>query len=384
MFDLMLKMFVKDYKNVFDTAVRQRYGVLSGVVGVICNLILFIIKLSVGLLIKSIAVISDAFNNLSDLGSTVISVAGIKLSNRKPDRDHPFGHGRFEYISALIVSFIIMLVGFELLKSSFDKVIHPTDAEDINWLLLALLAVSVPVKLFMFGYNRYFGKKIDSAVLNATALDSRNDCIATVAIIVSAVIDGYAGLAVSLLILYAGFSMAKDTVGLLLGKAPDPEFVDSLEKKIKENPEILDIHDLIVHDYGPGRLFASVHAEISDHADIVTAHESIDATEHEVFDKLGCELTIHMDPISTGNELLEELKTTISSTLENKPVKFHDLRMTDGKNNINIIFDILVPFEYSDSDCAETVKKLKENIRAVDARYNTVVNIDRDFANILK
>ncbi len=395
MFDFMLRLFVKDHENVSDPLVRSRYGLLSGITGIICNMLLFVLKLTVGGMIGSVAVISDAFNNLSDMGSTVISVVGIRLANRKPDRDHPFGHGRFEYVSALIVSFIIMLVGVELFKTSFDKIIHPTQAESVNWLMIALLSVSLPIKLFMYGYNSFFGKKISSETLHATALDSRNDCIATGAVILSAmidglhvlpfVIDGYAGAAVSLLIMYAGFGVAKDTVGLLLGKAPDKETVMLIRQKLSETPEIIDIHDLIIHDYGPGRLFASVHAEISDTADIVAAHEAIDAAEQAIFRETGCELTIHMDPVSTDNPLLENVKNCIHETLEkqNGSMKFHDLRMTDGVNSINIIFDVVMPFEVSDECAAETVKMLKENIAALDARYRCVIQIDRDFVNFL-
>ncbi len=395
MYTFMLKLFIKDYENVSEPNVRRKYGFLSGVTGIICNLILFALKLTVGGLIGSVAVISDAFNNLSDMGSTVISVVGIRLASRKPDRDHPFGHGRFEYVSALIVSFIIMLVGFELFKTSIDKIIHPSEAEPVNWLMIALLTISIPVKLFMYGYNNCFGKRISSETLKATALDSRNDCIATGAVILSAiidglhflpfVIDGYAGAAVSLLILYAGFGVAKDTVGLLLGKSPDKETVEAIRQKLAETPEIIDIHDLIVHDYGPGRLFASVHAEIIDTADIVAVHEAIDAAEQAVYADIGCELTIHMDPISTNNPLLNKVSECISSTLEklNGKIKFHDLRMTNGENNINIIFDVVMPFEVSDEYANTAVKTLKENIRALDGRYNCIIQIDRDFVDIL-
>ncbi len=361
--------------------------------GIICNLLLFIIKLSVGIMINSVAVISDAFNNFSDMGSTVVSVAGIRLSNMKPDREHPFGHGRFEYISALIVSFIIMLVGFELLKSSGEKIFNPVPASDINWLLIALLAISIPVKLFMFGMNNFLGKRISSPALIASAIDSRNDCFATGVVILSAIIDGlkilpfsidgYMGIVVSLLIMYAGFSVAKDTIGLLLGKAPEKETVDQIHNLLLETNEIIDIHDLIVHDYGPGRLFASVHAEVKEDADIVAAHEAIDKAEKHIFDITGCEITIHMDPICTDNPILINVKNLVNNIFEQENLDWsiHDLRMTDGENNINVIFDMVVSFNAKDEEILRLTNLIKDAIKKEDKRFSVVIQIDRDFVN---
>lgn len=395
MFKFLLKIFVKDYENTKDSAVRQRYGMLSGILGILCNLFLFVLKLIIGFMIHSVAVISDAFNNLSDMGSTVISIAGLKLSSKKPDRDHPFGHGRFEYISALIVSFIIMLVGIELFKTSAEKILHPEDAAAISWLSVGLLAFSILVKFFMYGYNRYFGKQIDSAVLSATAADSLNDCIATGAVVLSTIvdglhllpfsIDGFVGALVSLMILYAGFSVARDTIGLLLGKAPDEQLICDISQAIKSSPQILDIHDLIVHDYGPGRLFASVHAEVPDDADMVAAHEAIDAVEKQIFHQFGCELTIHMDPVSVNNAQLEEVKACIKATLSalGHTWHFHDVRMTNGCENINIIFDVVVPYEVPAAECEKVLADLKEALHLLDARYTTVIQIDRDFSSSL-
>ena len=393
MYQLMLKLFVKDYDNVTDQNVRQRYGLLSGVVGILCNLLLFALKMTVGLLIGSMAVVSDAFNNLSDMGSTVISMAGIKLSNRKPDPDHPFGHGRFEYVAALIVSFLIMLVGFELLKTAVDKIIHPEEAAPLNWLLVGLLALSLPVKLFMFGYNRYFGKKIDSAPLTATALDSRNDCIATGAVILSTiidglhflpfVIDGFVSALVSLLIMWAGFSMAKETVDLLLGQPPEEETVHATKEQLLATPGVLDIHDLIIHNYGPGRLYASVHVEIPDDADIVEVHEHIDEAEKRIFHELGCMITIHMDPVSVNNPILESVKARLKELTAEKGYLFHDVRMTDGQDHINIIFDLLVPFGLNAKEEAASVQAIKDGIRALDNRYSVVITVDHDYNNML-
>ena len=396
MFKFLLKIFVKDYENISDTAVRQRYGMLSGILGIICNLFLFALKLTIGLILHSVAVISDAFNNLSDLGSTVVSIAGIRLSSKKPDRDHPFGHGRFEYISALIVSFIIMLVGVELFKTSAVKMGTPNFFTDsISWLSIGFLSFSIPVKLFMYGYNRYFGKKINSSVLSATAADSLNDCIATGAVVLSAVvdglhlfpfaIDGFVGAIVSLMILYSGFSVARNTIGLLLGKAPDSQLVADISQAIKASPEILGIHDLIVHDYGPGRLFASVHAEVPDSADMVAAHEAIDAVEKHILHRFGCELTIHLDPVSLHNEKLEKAKVCIRDAISSlgHTWHFHDIRMTDGTENINIIFDIVVPYETSAAETEKVLSRIKEDLLLLDSRYTAVIQIDRDLSNSL-
>ncbi len=389
--DFFLKAFIKNYKNTSDPAVRQRYGVFSGTLGIICNLLLFILKFTVGLIINSVAVISDAFNNFSDMGSTVVSVIGIKLSSKKPDRDHPFGHGRFEYISALIVSFIIMLVGFELCKSSVQKIFNPVVPETVNWLLTAVLALSIPVKLFMFFMNRHLGKAINSQTLLATAQDSLNDSIATGAVIIATVIDslkllpftvdGYVGALVSLMIIYAGFSVAKDTVDLLLGKAPDEKTVEEIRRLLSEAPEIIDTHDLIVHDYGPGRLFASVHAEVKDDADFIMAHEIIDATEKHILHVTGCELTIHMDPVSTDNETLNDIKHTVYRVFKehNCPWSIHDLRMTDGESNINIIFDMVVSYEATNEDIRRMTELVKNEIKGIDERFSVVIQIDRAF-----
>lgn len=391
MYQLMLRLFVKDYKNTSSPIVRSRYGFLSGICGIICNIILFALKLSVGLFLNSVAVISDAFNNLTDMGSTIVTLAGVKLSNLKPDRDHPFGHGRFEYISALIVSFIIMLVGFELAKGSLEKVFNPTVSSEINWLAVILLCLSLPVKFFMYGYNKKFGKAIDSAPLLATATDSANDCIATGAVIICTIVDGlkilpfaldgFVGCAVSILIIFSGFSVAKDTVGLLLGRAPDKELVKKISDMLVDSESIIDIHDLIVHDYGPGRLFASVHAEISDTDNIVVAHEAIDKIEKDIFNALGCEITIHLDPVSTNNEQLIKIKQVLKEFLDNKNVSFHDVRMTDGDENINVIFDIVVPFELSDKDVSALKKDISVLLKTIDTRYSAAIQTDRQFCD---
>lgn len=368
---------------------RQKAGVLSGITGLVCNALLFALKLTVGTVIGSVAVVSDAFNNLSDMGSTLVSLFGIKLSTKRADRDHPFGHGRFEYISALIVSFIILSVGLELLKTSFAEILSPSPSnESVNFLLIGLLALSLPVKLFMMALNFKLGKLTSSAPLTATAIDSRNDCISTLAVILSAIvdslnilpfkIDGYMGTAVSLLIMWSGFSVAKDTVNLLLGSAPDGETVEKIRALLLEAPEITGFHDLIIHDYGPGRIFASVHAEISENSDIVAVHEIIDEREKIIYRETGCEITVHMDPVSDSTPEMVTIKQCISSFISDLPfsASFHDLRITRGKDNVNVIFDVVFPPEISKSVSDKAVKDLSSAICALDKRYSAVIQVD--------
>jgi len=302
---IVIKKFIKNYENVNDKLVRESYGVLSGVLGIICNMSLFALKLTIGLSINSIAVITDAFNNFTDLGSSLISIVGAKLSNRPPDPEHPYGHGRFEYIGSLIVAFIIFSVGLKLLESSFGKIINPEEVL-LNPISIVILILSVMLKLWMFSYNNYIGKTINSSINKATAYDSLSDVVGTSAVIVTAIIgtyidfpiDGIVGVAISLLILYTGFTIAKDTVNLILGSQPDPELVDAINKLVFEGKYIIGAHDLNVHDYGPGRVVASIHAEVPDNINFVEVHSVIDDLEKRISDELGVNIVIHMDPIS--------------------------------------------------------------------------------------
>ena len=391
MYNLLLNKFVKDSENVTAPNVRKQYGMLSGVLGIICNILLFAVKITVGIIINSVAVISDAFNNLSDMTSTVISILGIRLSSKKPDKDHPYGHGRFEYISALIVSFLIMRVGFELIKYSVTSIFNIAEESSFSILSVVFLCLSIPVKFFMYGFNSFLGKKINSTVLLATAADSLNDCIATGAVIVSAVvdglgllpfrIDGYVGAIVSLLIMKAGFDVAKNTSDRLLGQAPDEELLRKIKETVLSAPEIVDIHDLIAHDYGPGRCFASIHAEVSSDSDFVAAHEAIDAVEKEVYNNLGCSLTIHLDPIETNCLEIDEIKNCIIRSLYKNNVawRFHDVRITRGEKNVNVIFDVVVPYDVENEQCESIIKKLSEDIKNINPIYNCVIQIDRSF-----
>ncbi len=303
MIKFLIRKFIKNYENIGDKYVREKYGVLSGALGIICNLILFILKLIIGLLMNSIAVISDAFNNITDLGSSIMTIFGSKLSNRPPDKNHPHGHGRYEYIASLAVSFIIFGVGLETLRTSIEKIIKPEPIE-FNLLSGIILSFSILLKLWMYSYNKYIGEKISSSVNRATAQDSLNDAIATTAVLIGSIaepyinlpVDGILGLIISALIMYSGFCTAKDSVNLLLGPSPDPELVDKIKKLLLEDDNIKGVHDLIVHDYGPNKIMASVHAEVSSKANIVDIHSVIDSIEKKIKRKLNVEIVIHMDP----------------------------------------------------------------------------------------
>jgi len=308
MIKLLIKKTIKDYKNVTDSKVRERYSVLAGVLGILCNIFLFALKLFIGWSVNSIAIISDSFNNLSDTGSSAVTVIGAKMSNKSADREHPYGHGRIEYVSSLIVAFIIIIVGVEVLQGSANKIINPSPVS-ISPIMLVILILSVLVKVWMFLYNRYMGNVINSSVLKAASADSLNDVFATSAVIASSFVgqffanipfDGIIGVLVSLLIIKAGYGIASQTVNTLLGSAPDSELVDKLQAEILSAEGIIGVHDLLVHDYGPGRVMASVHAEVPDDIDIVKVHEVIDEVEKRVAGEMGIELVIHMDPISVN------------------------------------------------------------------------------------
>lgn len=388
MIKFIIKIFIKDYEKTENEEIRTKYGTLAGIIGIVLNFALFIIKLLAGIMVNSIAIISDSFNNLSDMGSSAVSAVGIKLSNRKPDKEHPFGHGRIEYISALIVAFIILLVGFELFKGSVEKIISPQEIK-LSFVPMFILSLSILVKLWMFSYNRYIGKKINSEVIKATAQDSLNDCIATIVIIFATLLGGYVnfpvdgifGCLVSLMICFTGFSVAKNTVGILLGAPPKPETVKEISDIILSQNKIIGIHDLIVHDYGPGRIMASVHAEVPNDANIEEIHEIIDKTEKHIEEKLGVHIVIHMDPISVNCERTNEIKETVIRIVKsiNKEFDIHDFRMTDGQSNINLIFDLEVPCEMEQKERDEALSKIKTLLKEKDERYSAVIMVDNKY-----
>lgn len=384
MIKILVRKFVKDCDNVHDNTVRERYGILGGTLGLLCNMLLFFIKLVIGGLMKSIAITSDAFNNLSDMGSSLVSIIGAKFSNKKPDKEHPFGHGRFEYISSLIVSFIIILVGFELLKTAADKIPNP-QVVDLNFTMIAILILSVLVKVWMYSYNKYLGTKTGSGVLLAASKDSLNDVVSTLTIIAATLaakltgllwLDGLIGVVVSLIIMKSGYDIAKDTIGTLLGKNPDCETVKKITKIILAGENIVGVHDLAVHDYGPGRVMASVHAEVPDTSNIVQIHEIIDRLEKKVEEEMGIHMVIHMDPISVNCERTNEVKKEVLEVVRtvDSRLNIHDFRMTDGENNINLIFDVEAPAECEDRENIPNI--IAEKLKEKDSRYNAIITLD--------
>ncbi len=388
MIGFLSKIFIKDKDNFSSPVVRRAYGTLCGAVGIVLNIVLFIIKLLAGTIANSIAITADAFNNLSDAGSSIITLVGFKLSGKKPEPEHPFGHGRFEYITGLIVAFIIILMGFELGTSSVEKIINP---EPVSFSLVPfiILVVSIGVKLYMSFYNKNVGKKINSSALNATATDSLSDSIATFAVLVSTLIshffkiniDGYTGVVVALFILFAGYNAAKDTISPLLGQSPDPEFVKEIEEIVMSHSIAVGIHDLIVHDYGPGRQIISLHVEVPGNVDIFEAHDEIDLIERVLQEKLNCMATIHMDPVVTDDETVTELKAVVVSLAKqiDESVTVHDFRMVSGPTHTNLIFDVVVPFSLKMSD-DEVKKEIGRLVSEYNSSYFTVVTVDKAFA----
>ena len=382
---LLTKLFIKNHEDTQNPSVRASYGVFGGILGIICNVILFCVKFFIGSAMGSIAIISDAFNNMSDMGSSLITMIGARLSNQRPDREHPFGHGRIEYVSSLIVSFIIITMGFELVKSSFTKIINPVQPK-FDLILTAILVVSVLVKLWMYFAVKFLGKKISSGVLLATASDSLNDVIATSAIILSVVlcvflppvIDGLMGLSVAIMICISGVKLAWETIGTLLGTSPDPVVAKKISDIILSDSEILGIHDLIIHDYGPGRTLASVHAEVSCENDVIMLHEIIDALEVRIMHETGIETVIHTDPILIGNERVDEHRELVKSVIAeiNPDLDMHDFRMTDGENRINLIFDLEVPFDLTEDEKKELLKVIPEKMKEKNMCFECVIKID--------
>ena len=354
MTNLLTKLFIRNSDDINNPVVRKHYGTLAGAVGIFCNLLLFTIKILAGLLTGAISIVADAFNNLSDAGSSIVTLIGFRMAGKPADHDHPFGHGRIEYIAGLIVSALILLMGFELLKSSVEKILNPTPLESSNISILILI-VSVCIKLWMGYFNRKIGKKLNATAMIATSADSFNDCVATTAVLIGFLVfkfaninlDGYMGVAVALFVMWAGYNTAKDTIEPLLGLAPDPEFVLNVKNCVLERKEILGIHDMHVHDYGPGRVYVSMHAEIPSDMDVLKAHDIIDSAEEEVSSKFKCEVSIHMDPIEVNNPLANELKLKLMEILNtiDPTLSFHDFRITNGPMRKNIIFDLLVPFD---------------------------------------
>lgn len=387
MTNFLIKHFIPNASDVKSPAVRQRYGVVSGVVGILCNALLCTAKIAAGLLTGAVSIVADGINNLSDGGSCVVSLLGFKMAGKPADDKHPFGHGRIEYVAGLIVSFIIVLMGVELAKTSLDKIFHPEEIS-FSWITPAVLGISILVKLWMCFFNRKTGDKIDSAVLKATAMDSLSDVAATSAVLAGFVIgywarvnlDGYLGVLVALFILYTGVSTAKGTLDLLLGEAPDPEFVKQIQQEVLSYPEIIGVHDLIVHNYGPGHSVVSLHAEVPCDVDILKIHDTIDNAERDLKKKFDCEVVIHMDPIITDDKETNEIHQKLSSIVRllDSRVTIHDFRMVKGSTHTNLIFDIVVPHQFRLTD-DQVVESLRQAVKALDARYEIVVNVDKAY-----
>lgn len=391
MTDLLIKLFVKNRTDTKSVTVRNNYGNLGSGVGIFANILLSVVKITVGLLSGSLSITADGFNNLSDLGSSLITLLGFKLAGKPADRDHPFGHGRMEYISAFVVAFSILLVGFELLKNSVSALINGTAAPTFTSTAMAVLAVSIAVKFWMFVFNRKIGKIIDSSALTATAKDSLNDCVATAAILISAIIARFADLpfnldavmaiGVAIFIIWSGFTTAKDTLDQILGGPPEPKLIKDISDIVLSFEEFCGIHDLIIHNYGPGRQFASVHVEVPHDTDVVACHEKIDLCEKLVGEKTGVNLVIHMDPIDTDDAAVTAARQTMVSILKSidQKLTLHDFRMTPASNTrTNLIFDVVIPSHLKLSE-AELNNIICKAAQQADKTYVCVITFDRDF-----
>ena len=382
---ILSRLFIKNADELPLAERRARYGSLCGFLGIFLNLFLFGGKLFVGLASGAISAVADAFNNLSDAASSVITLLGFRLANQKPDSDHPFGHGRFEYISGLIVSLLILLVGFELGKSSIEKIVNP-EAVTFSIVSVIILSVSVLVKLYMAYYNRSIGKKIASTAMVATATDSMSDAVATSVVLIcmlvshftSLQIDAYCGLAVSVFILYSGFRSAKETISPLLGQPPTQELVDEIENIVKSYPIVSGIHDLVVHDYGPGRLMVSLHAVVPANGDLLEIHDVIDNAEKELGEKLNCEAVIHMDPIQKGDVYVEETREKIETLIHilDESISIHDFRMVIGTTHTNVLFDAVIPYELKLTE-ADAKKKITALVQTIEPAFCPVIHIDK-------
>ena len=387
---LLIKLFVKDSDSIEKKEVRSAYGRLAGSVGIVCNLILFATKLIIGTLSGSVSITADAVNNLSDASSSIISLLGFKLAAKPADADHPYGHARYEYLSGLLVALLIMIIGFELLKSSFEKIVSPA-ATKFDWLSVAVLFLSVLVKLWMALFNNSVGKKISSQTLMATATDSRNDVITTTAVIIAMIVshytsfelDGYVGLVVALFIMYSGFGIVRETLDPILGRAPDPEFVEKIRDTIMSYPGVLGTHDLMVHDYGPGNQFASVHVEVAAEDDVIEMHDMIDNIEREFLNEYGLHMVIHMDPIVTSDDAINDIRRNLANEVAkiDGALSIHDLRAVIGPTHTNLVFDCVVPHGFKMSN-AELRERISQAAKEIDKNYNCVITIESSYASL--
>lgn len=387
MIQLLSKIFIKNSGDVENPAVRTAYGILCGAVGILLNILLFAGKFFAGTLSGSIAITADAFNNLSDAGSSLITLMGFRLGEQKPDSEHPFGHGRIEYLSGLLVSMFIILMGFELARTSVGKILHPEPVE-FSWVSVGILTASICVKLYMCYYNRTVGKRISSTAMRATAMDSLSDSAATSAVLIATLagrfagvlIDGWCGILVALFIIWSGLRSGRDTLDPLLGQPPSAEFVAGIRDIVMAHPGILGIHDLIVHDYGPGRRMISLHAEVPANENVLDIHDEIDNIETELKKKLGCETVIHMDPIVVDDGITEETRKKVAALVNriDGQISIHDFRMVTGPTHTNLIFDAVVPFKFRLAD-EQVRSEICAAVQALDGSYFAIVNVERSY-----
>ncbi len=388
MINLLVKLFIKNYKNTEDAKVRTSYGILSSIVGIICNVLLFAGKLAVGAAVRSVSVMADAFNNLSDAASSVISFVGVKMAGKPADREHPFGHGRIEYIAALAVAFLVLQVGFTFFKNSIEKIRNP-EALSFDLVSMLILLASVCVKLWLGYFNRILGKRINSSVMQAAATDALGDVVTTLATIGSILffhftkinIDGFVGLLVSLVVMWAGIGIARDTLEPLIGQPVDPQLYKKISDFVESYDGILGSHDLIVHNYGPTRSLASIHAEVPNDVDVEVSHEIIDRIERDAAKKLGLFLVIHMDPIAVGDGRVTALKSQIDGVLKqlDSRLTLHDFRVVDGEQQINLIFDVVIPHSYHEKEKAQLRLELEEKVHGLDPRYQCVITLENGY-----
>ena len=387
---LLIKLFVRDYENTEDPKVRESYGKFAGVVGIISNLFLCIMKILIGVFSGSIAIIADGINNMADASSSIITLVGFRLASKPEDEDHPYGHARIEYLTGLFVSILIIVLGVQLFKTSLEKIFNP-DTLEFSYITIITLVIAIAVKLWQSLFNISIGKKINSLTLIATGADSRNDVIATSAVLVSVLvvkftglqIDGYMGCLVALFIIWSGIQLVRDTISPLLGEAPDDDLVKAITETVKKEPGILGIHDLMVHNYGPGKIFASIHVEVDADGDLMKSHDMIDNIERIVKESLRIEFVIHMDPVKTNDPLIHKMKAVISEAFAplDGVENIHDFRIVPGPTHTNIIFDVVLSM-----DCRYTEKEIQkiadDTVKAIDDNYFVVITFDRAYTKL--
>lgn len=392
MTELIIRKFIKNHKDTENSQVRAAYGKLAGFVGIICNILLFAAKIIVGTIARSVSITADAVNNLSDASSSIISLIGFKLAERPADEDHPYGHGRYEYLSALTVAVIILVIGVDLFKSGVEKILNPA-ASKLSLATIVVLTLSILIKLWMMLFNKKIGKRINSSALIATAADCRNDVITTLSVLAASIIshytsfdlDGFVGVAVAVFILISGLGLIKETINPMLGTAPDAQYVERIKNKLLSYDKVIGMHDLMIHDYGPCRRFASVHVEMAAEDDVLESHDIIDNIELDFKNNEGLHLVIHYDPILTKNPLTNDIRAQVDKAVKeiDHRLSIHDLRVVPGTTHTNIVFDCVKPHEV-DIQPKELIKLINEKVKTIDSKYNCVITIDDSFAPVAK